>query len=121
MPWWTAPSRSILSPTPVFLSNSAVPCSSTPARTVVSTTSRLRSSSTTDSMPCRPSSNDPHLCAHMRCSSLTCQASLSTTWTSLNQPSLPIVQEQRGSVLHGLREGGERVRDPRPLVDGADP
>src|SRR5215212_2871770 len=47
------PSRSILSPTPVCLSNSAVPCSRTPARTVVSTTLRLRSSSTTDSMPCR--------------------------------------------------------------------
>src|SRR5712691_10870707 len=41
------------SPTPVALSRSTVPCSSTPARSVASTASRLRFSSTTDSMPSR--------------------------------------------------------------------
>src|SRR5215210_5447868 len=53
MPWWTEPSRSILSPTPTSLSSPAVPCSSTPALTVVSRSSRLRVSSTTDSIPSR--------------------------------------------------------------------
>src|SRR5258706_1808060 len=41
------------SPTPVALSRSTVPCSSTPARSVASTAARLRFSSTTDSMPSR--------------------------------------------------------------------
>jgi hypothetical protein len=29
-------------------------------------------------------------------------------------------QEYRGTVLYALRQGGERVRDPRTLMDGAD-
>src|SRR3954452_2659919 len=52
-PWWTSPSRARRSPRPVSASRSTLPCSSTPARTRCSTYSRLRSSSTTDSMPSR--------------------------------------------------------------------
>src|SRR3954464_9092926 len=41
------------SPTPVSSSSLTVPCSRTPARMVASMSSRLRTSSTTDSIPCR--------------------------------------------------------------------
>src|SRR5687768_6143711 len=61
-PWCTRPSRSIRSPTPAVRSRSAVPCSSTPARSRRSTWARLRRSSTTDSTPTHASkraSNSP--------------------------------------------------------------
>lgn len=45
------PSRLIRSPSPVSISRSTVFCSSTPARIVPSTSSRVRVSSTTESMP----------------------------------------------------------------------
>jgi hypothetical protein len=53
MPWWTMLSRCSRSATPARSSSSTVPCSRTPARTRCSTYSRLRSSSTTDSIPSR--------------------------------------------------------------------
>src|SRR5215208_431868 len=52
-PWWTAPSLCILSPTPVSVSRSTVPCSRTPARISASSSSRLRRSRTTESIPSR--------------------------------------------------------------------
>src|SRR5262245_26120264 len=51
MPSWTKPSRFIRSATPSSDMRSTVPCSSTPARMVCSTSSRLRRSRTTASIP----------------------------------------------------------------------
>src|ERR1035437_4417819 len=47
------PSRFSRAPTPVSVSRSAVPCSSTPARTRSSVYFRLRDSIATESIPCR--------------------------------------------------------------------
>src|SRR5579872_5044567 len=57
-PWCSSPSRCIRSPSPASLRMSTVPCSSTPARIRCSTYSRLRVSSTTDSIPARCSRCD---------------------------------------------------------------
>ncbi len=73
-PWWTMPSRRSRSPAPIASSRSTVPCSSTPARMRFSQWSRLRLSSTTDSIAAaaqelrqheagRPRADDPDLSA----------------------------------------------------------
>src|SRR3712207_5381542 len=57
-PWWTNPSRSIRSPTPVWRMRSTVLCSRMPALIVCSIVSRVCRSITTDSTPRRCSRCD---------------------------------------------------------------
>src|SRR5215218_7013191 len=115
MPWWTMPWRRMRSPTPAWFSSSTVPCSSTPARTRCSTYSRLRASSTTDSMPSRCS----------RCDSSRPAGPAPTIptwvrmWCSLGRPVVTISIEEdamsetrTGPSVRGYRRGDAGSRPP---------
>src|SRR5258707_9814132 len=111
------------SPSPISISRLTVPCSRTPARIVVSTSSLLRLSSTIESMPSRASKSDNSNPAGPAPMIPTCVRIFikSSPRTSLHHlPVLPKISEQRDdqrdrslrgcSGMNGHREAAPRTQ-----------
>src|SRR3954469_10842097 len=126
MPWWTRPSRCRRSARPVSVSSSTVPCSSTPARTLCSTYSRLRASSTTESMPrgwrrcdsIRPAGPAPTIptCVRIRLTLclIRCEAAVFRTRSSRCRPGGPRADDERTPARGPALP--RRWRPPRALL-----